>query len=271
VPSLVTGLIEELAAEEAALDARVAGLDEGGWRIPTPAEGWTVADSVSHLCYFEEQATLALTDPAAFARHAEELRAYLMSGVSEDGEGPDVAVGRSGTGADLLERWRRARTATLAAALEADEADPRVRVPWYGPPMSLASFLTARLMETWAHGVDVGDALGLPPVATDRLRHVCTIGIKARPYAFAVHGVDDPGDPVRFEVTAPGGDLWVWGPEDTAERVTGPALDLALLLTQRRHRADTDLRIEGATARAWMGIAQAFAGPAGPGRPPLAG
>lgn len=266
--ALVAGLGEELAAEQADLDARVAGLDEGQWRTPTPAAGWTIADQISHLCFFEEKAALALDDPPAFARHAEELQAYLNSAAGEDGDGPDVVIGRSTTGAKLLGRWRQARVVTVARALA---ADPATRVPWYGPPMSLASFLTARLMETWAHGVDVGDALGLPPVATDRLRHVCTIGVKARAYAFWVHGVEDPGDPVRFEVTGPGGDAWSWGPEDAADRITGPALDLALLLTQRRHLDDTALQVQGATATTWMGIAQAFAGPAGPGRAPLAG
>jgi uncharacterized protein (TIGR03084 family) len=265
--TLVAGIGAELAAEEAALDERVASLDPAGWATPTPAEGWSIADELSHLCFFEETATLALTDPAAFATHARELAAYIGSGMS--GDGPDVAIGRSSPGSELLERWRRARAATVDAAVAAEAADPKTRVPWYGPPMSIASFLTARLMETWAHGVDVGDALGLPPMATDRLRHVCTIGVKARPYAFTIHEVADPGDAVHVELTAPDGSTWGWGEEGAGDRITGPALDFALLVTQRRHLDDTALVVEGPTARAWTAVAQAFAGPAGPGRAPL--
>lgn len=267
-------LCAELEAEHWALDERVAGIDQAGWDTPTPAVGWDVRDQISHLCFFDQAALVALTDPPAFARHTKGLTAGRGEG---DGGSPDVAFGRSLPGAEVLERWRAAREATRVAALAAAEADPKTRVSWYGPPMSLASFVTARLMETWAHGTDVADALGYAPVVSDRLRHVCQIGIKARPYAFMIHDCTDSGDPVAFDVTLPGTDKpslpgadghWTWGPHGAANRVSGSALDLALVFTQRRHRSDTDLVVEGPTARVWMEIAQAFAGPAGPGRAP---
>jgi uncharacterized protein (TIGR03084 family) len=248
-------LLADLAAEHAALDARVATLDDDGWRSPTPSEGWTVADGVSHLAFFDRTAVLALTDPDAFTAH--------LSSMAAGPPEPDVALGRSGDHAALLGSWREGRAALLAAA---GAADPSVRVPWYGPAMSFASFVSARLMETWAHGQDVADALGRPPVESDRLRHVIHLGVGARAYSFRVRGLTDPGDPVRVEATDRG---WSWGPADAADRVAGSALGLALVLTQRRHRADTDVTVAGPTATAWMAIAQAFAGPAGPGRPPL--
>jgi uncharacterized protein (TIGR03084 family) len=251
-------LLADLEAEHAALDERVADLDDGGWRTPTPAEGWTVADSVSHLAFFDRSAALALTDADAFTAHLGELAAAAA-------DEPDVALARAGDHRHLLSAWREGRRALLAAAAD---ADPAARVPWYGPAMSFASFVSARLMETWAHGQDVADALDLPPVTSDRLRHVLHLGVGARAYSFRVRGLTDPGDPVRVEATDRG---WVWGPDDAVDRVHGPALDLALLLTQRRHRNDTAVVVEGPTAEAWMAIAQAFAGPAGPGRPPSAG
>jgi uncharacterized protein (TIGR03084 family) len=261
---ILAELCAELEAEQWALDERVAGIDEAGWATPTPAAGWDVRDQISHLCFFDQAALVALTDPPAFARHAK----TLAQGDEGQGPSPDVALGRSLPGVEVLDRWRAAREATRIAALAAAEADPETRVAWYGPPMSLASFVTARLMETWAHGIDVADALGYPPVVSDRLRHVCLIGIRARPYAFMVHRRSDLGEPVLFDVAAPGGGRWRWGPDDATDRVSGRALDLALVFTQRRHLSDTDLVVEGPTARAWMEIAQAFAGPAGPGRPP---
>jgi uncharacterized protein (TIGR03084 family) len=254
-PLSPAALLDDLRSEHAALDERVAALDDAGWMTPTPAEGWTVADSISHLAFFDGTAVLALTDADGFRAHLGELAAAASASTA-----PDVALGRTGDHAALLATWREGRARLLEAAAA---ADPTARVPWYGPAMSFASFVTARLMETWAHGQDVADALGLPPVESDRLRHVVHIGVGARAYSFRVRGLTDPGDPVRVEA----GD-WTWGPDDAADRVTGPALDLALVLTQRRHLSDTSVVVEGPTATAWMAIAQAFAGPAGPGRPP---
>lgn len=252
-------LVDDLAAEHLALDENVASLGATEWPTPTPAEGWTIADSISHLAFFDHTARLALTDPDAFAAHLAEMASQAASE-------PDVALGRAGDPAALLRSWREGRAQLLDAARD---ADPAVRVPWYGPAMSFASFISARLMETWAHGQDVADALGLPPLASGRLRHVVHLGVGARAYSFRVRGLDDPGDPVRVEATPPGGGPpWTWGPADATDVVRGSALDLALVLTHRRHLGDTEVTVEGPTAEAWMAIAQAFAGPPGPGRPP---
>lgn len=256
----VSQVVHDLVAEHAALDEVVAGLTPDRWTTPTPAEGWDVCDSISHLAYFDDKAVLALTDAPAFAAHVETL---LASGFLGDG---DVALGREVGGPALLEHWRAGR-ARLVEVLAS--ADPSARVPWYGPAMSLRSFVTARLMETWAHGVDVRDALGAPIPFADRLRNVCHLCVGARAFSFAVRGQTDPGDPIRVEATGPEGELWTWGPADAADRVSGSALDLALLVTQRRHLDDTRLVVEGATAALWLSLAQAFAGPAGPGRAPL--
>jgi uncharacterized protein (TIGR03084 family) len=137
--------------------------------------------------------------------------------------------------------------------------------------MSAASSLTARLMETWAHTQDIADTLGVTREPTGRLRHVAHIGVGARAFSYAVHGKPAPSAPVRVELTGPpSGATWAWGPEDAGDRITGPALDFCLLVTQRRHRDDVALTIEGPAATEWMAIAQAFAGTAGTGRAPLA-
>ena len=133
--------------------------------------------------------------------------------------------------------------------------------------MSAASSLTARIMETWAHGQDVADALGLVREPTARLRHIAHIGVRALPFSFAANGLEVPQEPVRVELTGPDGSVWTWGPEHAANRVTGPALDFCLIVTQRRHLADTSIRAYGQVADQWLAIAQAFAGPPGPGPP----
>ncbi|GAB3201828.1 TIGR03084 family metal-binding protein [Geodermatophilus arenarius] len=258
---LLQALVDDLDAESADLDARVAPLDDAAWLTPTPAAGWDVRDTVNHLRFFDRDALLAVTDPAGFAA--------LVAGLGE-GAGEYVErltrEGRADPPADVLAAWRSGRAA-LAAALRA--ADPGVRVPWFGPPMSPASFVTARLMETWAHGQDVVDALGQTREPTARLRSVAEIGVRARPFAYAVRGLPVPDRPVRVELTGPGGESWTWGPYDAADVVRGTALDFCLLVTQRRHRDDLDLEVTGPAAREWAGIAQAFAGPPGAGREPL--
>jgi uncharacterized protein (TIGR03084 family) len=176
-----------------------------------------------------------------------------------------AAAGATDEPSRLLARWRGGRGALSEALAALPEG---AKLPWFGPPMSAASMATARLMETWAHGLDVTDALRQPPSVSDRLRHIAHIGVRTRDFAFAQHGRPVPRQPFRVELAAPDGGIWAWGPEDAAQRVTGPALDFCQRVTQRRHRADLALTATGADADRWLDLAQAFAGPPGPGRAP---
>jgi uncharacterized protein (TIGR03084 family) len=251
----VSDTAADLAAEHEALDAVVGGLTDDQWATPTPSPGWTVADQIGHLTYFDGAAVLALTDEAAFAASIGPMVADM------DG----VTLHRHLAPQDLLRAWRENRSRLLEAA---QQVDPAGRVPWYGPSMSPRSFLTARLMETWAHGQDVVDAVGADRPATDRLRHVCQIGFITRKWTYANRREDLPAADVRLELVSPSGEVWRWGPDDAPESVRGPALDFCLVVTQRRHVDDTDLVTEGAAARDWMEKAQAFAGPATDGPAP---
>jgi uncharacterized protein (TIGR03084 family) len=254
-------VIADLAAEHAALEALVADIDEAGWRTTTPAEGWNVADSVSHLHFFDVKAALAIEDPEGFARDTAEMMATFVKGGD-----PSVAFGRAVSGRELLADWKVKSEALVNAGRNGDRSR---RVPWYGPSMSLASFLTARLMETWSHGVDVSDALRKPVVVSLRLKHVAHIGVLARANSYRARGREVPDADIRVELDAPDGSTWTWGNEAAPESVVGPALDFCLLVTQRRHVADTALVANGDLSSEWLTIAQAFAGPAGPGRAPL--
>lgn len=256
--ALVAGLLDDLAAESADLDARVAGLDDAGWATPTPAEGWDVRDTVSHLAVTDRHALLAATDPEGFSALLQEVTAEGAGFVDRL-----VADERGTPPREVLRGWRAGR-AELAAAVRG--LDPRARIGWFGPPMSPASFVTARLMETWAHGQDVVDALGQERPPSERLRSVADLGVRTRGFSYALRGRDAPPAPVRVELGGVGGGSW--GPEDAADVVRGPALDFCLLVTQRRARSDLALEVVGPAAAEWLGIAQAFAGAPGPGRAP---
>ncbi|MET7462807.1 TIGR03084 family metal-binding protein [Nonomuraea sp. NPDC005501] len=262
-PDLMGELLADLRAETASLEALLAPLRPGQWELATPAEGWTVRDQVAHLAWFDDAARTAVTDPAAF-RASPEVTGLGPGSVDE------LAFRSRGMPAGELHAWFRAARARSLDAFAGLGA--RDRIPWYGPDMSAASFVTARLMETWAHGEDVAAALGATREPTLRLRHVATLGVRARPYGFAVRGLPLPAEPVRVELAPPGGgEPWTAGPEDAADTVRGPMLDFCLLVTQRVHLADTALVVTGPAARAWAEIAQAFAGPPGKGRPPRSG
>jgi uncharacterized protein (TIGR03084 family) len=212
-----------------------------------------VRDSLSHLAGGDVEATLSLTDPDAFVAKlptiALDIEAFLTGQLTERRGLPDD---------DFVAQWQQGFDAMLTAF---DHVDPAMKRPWYGPPMSAASFATARLMEYWAHGQDVADGLGV--TRTPRLRHICHLGYRTRGFAYVNRGLTPPTDDVRLELTAPDGTTWRYGDGDAA--VTGTALDFCLLVTQRRHRDDVDLTATG-SGDEWLSFAQCFAGPPGPGR-----
>jgi len=259
-PDPYQDLLHDLADEQADLDRIVAPLPPDGWATPTPAEGWDVADTISHLAFFDAAATRAALDAEAFAA---EVEVALSDPEYIDKE---LEQGRGLAPAELLAAWRDGRTVMLKTF---GALDGKARLPWYGPPMSAMSFATARLMETWAHGQDVVDALGAERSPTARLRHIAHLGVRTRGFSYVVRGQIPPEGEVRVELLAPDGSIWTWGAEDAEARVTGPALDFCLLVTQRRHRNDVAVEAAGPLADGWLDVAQAFAGGATDGREPV--
>lgn len=254
----IAALLDDLAAEHADLDAVVASLTQEQWRTDTPAEGWDVQDQIGHLAFFDDQATLALSNPEGFQEKLQEI----ARGVGEFMD-HSVSQGRELDPEGALKWWRAARDQMLVAARQ---TDPKIRIPWYGPPMSPASFISARQMETWAHAQDVADGLGIERGHTDRIRNVAHLCVLARGHSYANRGLPVPEEPLRVELTSPSGEEWTWGDGD--QKVSGSAVDFCLVATQRRHPDDTNLVVDGGLAQEWMSIAQAYAGPPGSGRRP---
>ena len=262
--SLLTGLLDDLTAESDQLRVTVERLGPDGWTWPTPAPGWTVATQVAHLLWTDEVAVLAAhshqTPEAKQAWDGVVLAAINdPMGYVDAGAFEIAALPRD----EVLSRWTAGRAGLRDALTALPDGQ---RMPWFGPPMSAASMATARFMETWAHALDVYDAAGPRPEPTDRIRHVAHLGVRTRNYSYSVHGEGPPAEEFRVELTAPSGELWTWGPPDAEQSVRGPAYDFCLLVTQRVNRADTDLVAVGGDAEHWLRIAQAFAGPPGPGR-----
>ncbi len=246
----------DLLAEQQALDELVADLAPSQWDHVTPSPGWKVADQIGHLAYFDRAAALAIADPDAFA----ELKAAFWEVAVTGSDAADryaLSTYRSMEPPELLQAWREERT--MLAGASAGLADD-ARVEWFGPSMSARSFLTARLMEAWAHGQDIVDALGLVRAASDRLVHIARLGFITRSWSFVNRGLEPADVAVRARLSAPSGGEWIFGDNDAPESVQGPAEDFCLVVTQRRHVDDTDLVLDGGAVRDWMVHAQVFAG-----------
>ncbi|HVE93891.1 MAG TPA: maleylpyruvate isomerase N-terminal domain-containing protein, partial [Acidimicrobiales bacterium] len=195
-------ILADLAEEHAALVAIVRPLSDQQWDIDTPAERWRIRDQIGHLAFFDEQGTIAAAEPDRFRSELDELLKDLPAfGARSE------ALGKELTGAALLARWNDANAKMCVALGSVAEG---VRLPWYGPPMSLRSFVTARLMETWAHGADVVDGLRSASIEAsreegDRIAHICHLGAITRGWSYTVRGREAPAGDVRVELTLPSG------------------------------------------------------------------
>jgi uncharacterized protein (TIGR03084 family) len=249
---VLESVLADLIAESDQLESWVTPLDAAGWAAVTTPEGWTVSHQIAHLAWtdhaslvainggepFDALITVAMNDPTGFVDAETEEWSHLPP-------------------SEQLTRWQAGR-ARLAEALRG--VPEGTKIPWFGPPMSPTSMVTARFMETWGHGHDVAEGLGKTYPRNDRCKHVCHIGVRARANAYAMRGEQDPGVDIRVELTAPSGALWTWGGTEAENRVTGNGYDFALLATRRRQREDVDVQADGDAASHFLDIVQAFAG-----------
>jgi len=249
-------ICEDLRQEYEVLDALVASRSVDEWHMLTPFNGWSVYDVIAHICFTDMNALLAMADPEAFNIHASKLREWAEVGKGQLMLFTYEEMGRPSEDA-LLAKWRNIRWQLLSAA---EAHSPKDRFPWYGPSMSTRSLITARLMETWAHGQDICDTFKVSRENTRRLRHIAHLGVQTWQWSFIVNQMEPPTLTPYIELTAPSGELWRWGDESAENSVKGEALDFCLLVTRCRHWQDLDLQCIGAAANAWLPIAQCFAG-----------
>ena len=235
-------VINDLELQHRAIERLVTGaeLDAG-----TLAAGWTVRDTIEHLLISDRLAFMAVADPAVFASdRARRASSWTADAAAFDSE-------------DLSRAFSLGHESLIGGLRK---ADPDQRVGWMGPSMSLRSFATARIMENWAHGEDIAQAVGGVYPTTGGLHHICHLGVLTRTFSFTVRGEPAPEDPVRVELDLPEGTTWQAGDPAAENRVSGPGRDFCLVVTQRRHVEDTSLTLHGDAAVAWMHCAQVFAG-----------
>ena len=254
----------DLLAEAEELHGFLRTLDEADWRRETTFLRWTPWDVVAHLHFFDLVSLSSLEDGDAFLAWRDGLKDRMAKGE------PSSEMARRELGAlspdALLTRWL-ATCRDMAQQLGA--SDPERRLRWFGPDMGVRMFTTARLMETWAHGQEIYDLKRSHRRPTDRIRHICVIGVRTFAWTFVGRRLEVPGPPPHVRLRAPSGAIWEWNEKSTSGSVAGDALDFCQVVTQVRNVADTALEVKGEVATRWLSIAQCFAGP--PVDPPKPG
>lgn len=252
---------EHFREESRALHALIAPIAADRYVEATLFKAWTINDVLQHLHFWNDMALLQLEDEALLKARLENL----MTGAADLRAYERGHLGDLGGGA-LLAAWS-AGAERVADAFAA--ADPKARLVWAGPGMSARSSVTARLMETWAHGQEVYDLLGVERRNTDRIRGVAVLGVKTFGWTYMARGEAPPGPAPQVRLTAPSGAAWVFGDDDAGGRIEGAAEEFCQVVTQTRNIADTNLVLAGDVAKDWMSKAQCFAGP--PTQPPPPG
>jgi uncharacterized protein (TIGR03084 family) len=247
--------------ESEALLELLVPLDEADFAMPTLFKCWSIDQILRHLHVWNIAAVLSLSDEAGFARFMADMATGIRRGRLPDFEA--AYLGGLSRHA-LLDAWA---TQFRAMASRFADANPKARVKWVGPEMSVISSITARLMETWAHGQAIYDVLGVERVDSDRIGNIARLGVNTYGWTWKIRTQEAPGPMPRLHLTAPSGQIWVYG--EGEDLIHGSATEFCQVVTQCRNIADTSLDVQGDVAQKWMAVAQCFAGP--PQDPPPPG
>lgn len=254
--------VQDFLDESEGLFAVIQDLEEADFARETQFKGWTIEDVLRHLHYWNRAVDFASQGEEAFSglkarvqaaiKVGDTLRVVERKAIPETGK--VLRASWIGFARALAKRW--------------ENVDPKARLPWVGPEMSARSAITARQMETWAHGFEIFDLLGQERQEHDRIKNIVILGANTFGWSHHVHGLPVPDAMPKLVLTAPFGDVWEMG-EESAGRIEGAAVDFAAVVTQTRALADTGLAVKGEVAETWMAHAQCFAGP--PETPPAKG
>lgn len=250
--------------ESDALHELVRNFSDRDFERPTLFKAWTINDILAHLHLGNILADLALTDEDKFYRFRGDVQRIRDAGATYTEATDQKLDGLRGAALRITWRERYHAVAENFAA-----ADPKARVKWVGPDMSVRSCISARLMETWSHGQAIYDLSGVERTDTDRIRNIVVLGINTFGWTFANRDEKPPSEKPYVCLTAPSGATWQWNDPSQVNRIDGSAAEFCQVVTQTRNIADTALVTRGESAGRWMAVAQCFAGP--PRDPPAPG
>lgn len=248
----------DLIAEQSQVDTLVQDFTEDDWnRSASYCTTWKLKDVIAHIGLFDYCAAELLRGHGSTVTE-------VSHAFSESDEHFRIAAWQGKPGSEILSWWREQRMRMVSTFIE---QGPKARVPWAPgvPPMSNRSLASARLMELWAHSVDIYDALGIDPVVKDRITSTLFLSWQGRPNMYNVNGlVFNPDTPMYIELVLPSGEIWAKGDPESPNHIKGTAKEWALVSIRRRNWMDTDLEVVGDEARTYASIVQTYAGPAEP-------
>lgn len=258
----------DFVSESELLYAQLRPLADDAFAEPTLFKGWSINRVLRHLHFWNYAADLSLKEPAQFDALMKQLgeRAAASKDMSAVAEALESEFADGAAGQTLCALWRGYYR---PMGLRFAESDPKTRVRWAGPDMSVRSSITARLMETWAHAQAVYDVLGAERELKDYIKNIVVLGINTFGWSFRVHGRAVPPSKPYLALTAPSGALWEWHDPSEQDYIKGKAEEFCQVVTQCRNIADVGLEVQGEIATSWMAEAQCFAG--GPETPPAPG
>lgn len=252
-------ILNDFIAEQSLVDSVVNELTDEQWQLPcVDVEMWNLKDVIIHIAFYDFAALTLIKG------EAEDLVTF-----SNEVAGNDQYIRatkfRHLSPQEVLAWWREVRSRLVSQLYD---KDPKDRIPWApGMPMSAKSLASARLMELWAHSVDIYDALGMDPIVKDRITSTLFLSWQARPYAYRINNLEMPDTPMYLELTLPSGVIWAKGDPQAANYIKGGAKEWALVAIRRRNWMDTDLEVVGEEARRYAAIVQTYAGWADPAPP----
>ena len=239
-------------------------LKEQDYEMPTQFKGWTFNNVIGHLHVWNYAADISLKDGDEWKNFANSAMQALGSGSSMNEFEQTITKGIKGP--ELLSMWKEYyidMTERFAVA------DPKKRVKWMGPDMSVRSSISARHMETWAHAQELYDSLGLDRINEDRIKNIVIIGNNTFKWCFTVHKKTLPSTKPYLKLISPSGAIWEYNEPSEEHKIEGLAEEFCQVVTQVRNIKDVNLKLTGSIADEWMSVAQCFAG--GAEQPPLPG
>ncbi|PQM56506.1 MAG: TIGR03084 family protein [Rhodobacteraceae bacterium] len=247
--------VEDFLKESKALHDLMVGRKKSDFRKITQFKDWAISDVFGHLYIFNLAAIKTLESSLTFDSFFKPIWQGLEAGQSFLEVQTPFLKNYDDLG--VFEIWWKS---CLDIHKAYSEVDPKRRVKWAGPEMSARSSITARQMETWAHGHEIFDCLGISRREEDYIENIVHMGVSTFGWTFVNRQLPVPGEAPYVSLILPSGKFVSYNEESNSSFVKGDAVDFCQVVTQTRNILDTSLKIKGEAARQWMNLAQCFAG-----------
>ena len=239
-------------------------ISESELQTSTLFKKWTLNDIIRHLHVWNVAINLSLLDSLKWKQLKNNLEDFLKKGKTL--RQFEKEQSKNLKGKELLLIWK---DFCITTKENFKHRNPKERMKWIGPDMSIISAVSSRHMETWAHGQSIYDKLGIVRKNDDSILNIVIMGNNTFKWSFKINNLEIPEKKPYLQLKAPSGKFWYFNEPDNKNKIEGYAEDFCKVVTQVRNILDVNLKVTGKISKKWMRIAQCFAGKAE--TPPKAG